>query len=197
MKTDNTFLKLDYRLLETFNLTEAGLISLCLSFEAANKTLFKTNAEIGKQLNIPIATLNRLIKTLVDGGYIIKDRVTIKAFQNRKALVTTNKLRVLLGEEPEEVIETIEIAEETSNEVIEDNDTNTPDSDFNPLDALKPFYNGDSEKVMDYIKSVAPAYYDLEDAEDFKWSFEELDKHQFSKKLGLKKLTSVTNNIIV
>lgn len=115
MKNQN-FFKVYTELFKLFTPNEVVLISLCLSFQAQGKVLFKTNSEISKDLNIPIATLNRIIAKLVDDGYLDKDREQIKAFQNRKALVVTEKLLSLLDGNKivEEIEDSIDLEEEES-----------------------------------------------------------------------------------
>ena len=97
MKKQSNYLNVDFKLLKTFKANEAFLLSLCLQYEENNEKLIKTNNEISELLGLPTATLNRTIKTLCDDGYIYRDRLSIKAYNNRKALATTNKLHTLLN----------------------------------------------------------------------------------------------------
>lgn len=190
-----------YPILDRLKLSklQTRIIELVLSYQTNNNEFYMSYNNIAEILSCKRQSIKDTIIKLKKLGYI--STVNSSNYNGTKGgsstTITVNLDFIVNKITNKEVIETVEVAEEPSNEVIEDNDTNTPDSDFNPLEALKPFYNGDSERVMDYIKSTARSSYDLEDAEEFIWAFEEINKHQFSRDLGLKKLTAVTNNIII
>jgi hypothetical protein len=66
----------------------------------------------------------------------------------------------------------------------------TKEPTFNPLDAIKPFYNGKSEEVLAYITGL-DTYHNVNDKDGFIKIWEGLDKHKFKLKTGEPKISNV------
>ena len=88
-----TFLKLDYQLLNNKNLSlnQKVIIAFLQSFQAVNKYCFHTQMEMSEKLGIPIATLKREIKFLLENNIIFKEPKSLKdgkrQYKNRKSLI--------------------------------------------------------------------------------------------------------------
>lgn len=88
-----TFLKLDYQLLNNKNLSlnQKIIIAFLQSFQAVNKYCFHTQMEMSEKLGIPIATLKREIKFLLENNVIFKEPKSLKdgkrQYKNRKSLI--------------------------------------------------------------------------------------------------------------
>jgi predicted transcriptional regulator len=94
MKTPNeNFIKVstELRRRKDISPTEKLIISYLLSFQSNNQVCFQTEDELSFELGMPIRTIKRTIKRLVEVGVFYKEKASLhtgkRQYKNRKAII--------------------------------------------------------------------------------------------------------------